>query len=298
MYPILFEFGFITIFAQWLFIAIGFVVGSHVFIKLSRLYRIRLSLLSQYSLSLFFWTLGISRLIAVLLHPQYYFYKMDFFNILSIFAIWDKIFSFWGAICAWFIGLLYISIKNKEPADSRIKFWDIMMPSILVGMVFGNLGAFLEGINYGIPTNLPWGMVFKSPNVKYITEIHPTQLYGALYAALIAFCLVVVLKKLHGRLPGFATELTIFMFSFFRFFEEFLRGDDTIKIFGIRLPQILALGGIVLGLYLIRRRYQNKIGGDPEHVLKIVLYQVVQKFRKQNSSGSTLETTRLQNQTA
>ncbi len=290
MYPILFEFGVITVFSLWFFIAIGFIVGSLVFIRLSKRYRVRLTLLSENSIVLFFWTLFVSRLLFILLHTELYFYRFQLKNILKIFAIWDKGLSFWGAVFAWFLGIWYLSRhrENTKPS-SALRLWDITFPALFAGMVFGNIGAFLDGINYGIPTSLPWGMTFRNANVKYISEIHPTQLYAAIYSLGIALLLLALLKRLRGDLVGFATEIGIFCFSFFKFLEDFLRGDEAVEILFLRLPQLLAFIAMIVSGYLIFERYHNRTGNDPGHILKNFVTRIFTTRRKQNSSTMSVK---------
>lgn len=296
MYPILFEFGPITIFSLWFFIAIGFAVGSYIFVQLAKRNRLRLSVIFDHAFSLFFWTLVISRLTFIVFHTDLYFYQFTFRKLWSILAVWDKGLSFWGAISAWGIGVWFLSRKRNE---SPLKIFDIMLPAVLFGMFFGNIGAFLDGINYGTPTNLPWGLTFLSANVKYISPIHPTQLYGALYSVSLASGLLLLLQKTRGNLPGFATEIGIFAFSLFRFLEEFLRGDESVKILSIRLPQILAVLTMALTGYLIYLRYTNKTGGDPKHLLQKFVTDNLLKRKRQNLSTIVRKKTQsLQNQTA
>ena len=180
--------------------------------------------------------------------------------------------------------MLFIARKEKDET-SALRLFDLLIPALLIGMFFGNIGAFLDGINYGSPTNLPWSVVFRSATVKYISPIHPTQLYGALYCLGTGLFLLSVLKKLHGRLVGFVTELSIFIFSFFKFFEEFFRGDEALKIGSLRIAQIIAFIGMCVGLFLLYRRYTNAnaTGG-------------IIKQTKPDSEAAPERTTSLQNQ--
>lgn len=256
MYPILFEFGPITVFSLWLFIAVGFITGSYIFIKLAKRNRVRFTIVTDNSFVLFLWTLLISRFVFVILNYDLYFYLLRFQNIIKIFAIWDKGLSFWGAIFAWFIGIWYLSKKQDQ---SPLQLFDIITPSILFGMAVGNIGAFLEGINYGTPTELPWGMMFRNANVRYISNIHPTQLYAALYTLILAIGIMFVYKKTRNILPGFTTNAAVFALSILKFFEEFLRGDEIIKIFGLRSPQIMAFIAILISGYFLYKKYLQNI---------------------------------------
>lgn len=289
MFPILFELGPVTVFSKWLFVALGFVAGSYLFVRLSKRNRIKLDVLTEHSFALFFWTLAVSRILFVLLNWNLFFYQFHFRSIIKLFEIWDKGFSFWGAVFAWFIGIWYFSKREGEPFS---RLFDVITPSLLLGMAIGNIGAFLDGINYGLPTNLPWGISFHSANVKYITPIHPTQLYAALYTLILAWGLNQLLQKLRGKLDGFIFESGALAFCVLKFIEEFFRGDETFKIFGIRLLQILALTFAILALYAIYIRYTNRKGGDPS----LILQKFVRKLRKSNPPETAEKMIPLQNQ--
>lgn len=277
MYPILLEFGPITLFSLWFLVALGFGVSSWIFVRLAKRYRVKLTILTQHSLTLFLGTLSFSRFFFILTHPTLFFSHFNTKTFFSLFAIWDKGLSFWGAVAGWFLGIWYVAKKQKE---SPLKLFDLFVPSLLVGMFFGNLGTFFDGINYGTPTNLPWGITFRSANVKFISPIHPTQLYMAMSALLVTIILLILLKKIRGRLPGFVTEVGLFLLSLSFFFEEFVRGDETIKLFSIRLPQLIAAAFTVLSSYLLYQRYTNRTGGDPDQLLKISLHRLLHRKKE------------------
>lgn len=277
MYPILFEFGSVTIFSLWFFIAIGFTVGSAILVNLAKRNRLKLNIIADSSFFLFFWTLLVSRLFFVLSHLELFFYQFSWSKLLAVFAIWDKGLSFWGAAAAWISGMIFL---HRKYGESPAKLLDITMPAILTGMFFGNIGAFLDGINYGMPTKMPWGITFLSANVKYISPIHPTQLYAALYTLGLGLGLIYLLKKLKGRLAGFAAELAVFAFGLVRFFEEFVRGDEAIRILTFRLPQIIALLAVLWSGKAIYERYTNKNGGDPNFLISKFFKKLFKKKPK------------------
>lgn len=296
MYPILFEFGPITVFSLWLMVAVGFVLGTLVFTNAAKRFRIKLDLVMDRSLALFLITLAASRLFFIIFHPEFYFYHLTPGRLLNFLAIWDKGLSFWGAVAGFTAGILYYSRKSNE---SPARLFDLLMPSLFIAMFFGEIGALLDGINYGTPTELPWGLTFRNANVKYITAIHPTQLYSAAVLILLALGSSFLLRRLRGDLPGLISELSIFGFSLFRFFEEFLRGDEAIKIIGIRLPQIIALIMIGISVKWLFARYTNSNGGDPEHRLKKFLdLPFLQKLRKRTTEGIREQFGALQNPAA
>ncbi len=275
MYPILFEFETldITIFSLWLFIAIGFVTASFIFVRLAKRQRLQLGVLADTAVILFLWTLLISRLTFIITHTDLYFGD-GAGGLISTLKLWDKGLSFWGAAFGWVIGICYLLRRYED----RVIFFDTMAPALLYGMAVGHIGALLDGINYGIPTSLPWGIRFETARVKYVTEIHPTQLYAFLYCIIIGTLLIVLFKKIGKRLPGLVTEVGITLFGFAKFLEEFFRGDEAIKIFSIRVPQIIAFIAFLVGSWLMYRRYKNTVGGDPTFLIKNFIGSLIKKL--------------------
>lgn len=244
MAPILFEFSRVTVFSLWFFIALGFAIGAASFTHLAKRHRVKLDLVFEHSVLLFVLTLTVSRLTYIAGHIESY-------RFATVFNLWDKGFSFWGAIIAWSLTLYYLAWKNGESAE---KIFDVMVPGLALGMLLGHIGAFLDGINYGLPTDMPWGVSFRSPNVKYITAIHPTQLYATLYT-LLTFLLSYKLYISRAKnSPGTTTLASIALYSAGKFAEEFFRGDETLQIFGIRGGQIVAFVALGISLYLLNKR--------------------------------------------
>ena len=75
MYPILFEFEGMTVYALWFFIAMGFVVGSLTFVHLAKRSRLKLDLVADHSFFLFICTLVFARLFFIAFHFDLYFYQ-------------------------------------------------------------------------------------------------------------------------------------------------------------------------------------------------------------------------------
>lgn len=269
MFPILFEFGFITVFSLWFLVAAGFVAGSMLFTHLAKRHRVKLNLITEHSFFIFLCALLIARTAFVLTHADIFFSNFNTSKFIDLFEIWDKGISFWGALTGFVGSIFYLSWTKKE---SPARLLDILIPAIFIGMCLGDIGALLDGINYGSPTNLPWGITFRSANVKYITPIHPTQMYAAIASLLFALGLLRLLKHLRAMggnvLPGFTAELGLVAFSVYKFFEEFFRGDEVVEIFGIRAPQLAAIAGMLVAGYFLYQRYYNKNGSDPTHLLK------------------------------
>ncbi len=234
MHPEFIQTKYFTINTLWIFFAAALIVGTYIFIKLAVRNGLKIQFISEHSWGIILWSIVGARILSLILNYKTYFYEFSFTALIKVFYIWDKGLSITGALIALVIYLQYICKKNEQD------FWkwiDVLTPSVLIGLSIGYIGTFFEGINYGKPTSLPWGVNFESSQIKYTIPIHPTQIYAFLYTLAIAITLILVSKKKAGiiGLIGIAS------FSFINFLEHFLRGDDTLLLFGTRVPQIVML---------------------------------------------------------
>ncbi len=211
-------------------------------------------MLFHHSLSITLTTLLVSRLVFYLMNLQFYMptFKLD--GLMSFFYIWDKGLSFWGALLGLSIILTIICFKRDE---SILKWLDALIIPVGIGIIIANFGQLLDGQGYGSPTGLPWGITYESINVKYTVPIHPTQIYSMLVAGGIVYFL-----KKHRRHEFFKKEGVlalsgITVYTFIRFFLEFLRGDDTVDIFGVRIAAIIAAIIFFIAGYLFLKRYKK-----------------------------------------
>jgi phosphatidylglycerol:prolipoprotein diacylglycerol transferase len=132
-------------------------------------------------------------------------------------------------------------------------------------MVLGHFGAFLDGTSYGRETNLPWGMIFESPSIKYAVPIHPAQLYAMLYSAIIALVLVILFKK-NAVKQGTITIIAIISYFSMMFLEGFIRGDDVFVFLSLREEQWLSLIVLIAtGSYLYYRYNKSKKKQSTDH---------------------------------
>jgi len=279
MYPILLELGPITIFSQWFFIGIGLISATLMFSHLAKRNRIKVTAISEHSFALFIWVLVISRISFIILNFNLYFPELKFSAIFGIFSIWDKGLSFWCGAIAWVAGVYYLSKRKKE--DPAILF-DIMTPALLLGLFFADIGLFLDGESHGSPTSMPWGVAFRNANVRYVSPVHPTQIYSAIYSLIILFTLLKAHKKLRGSEPGLLAELGVFLLSSARFTEEFFRGDDVLSLGFIRLTQVVALGVAIYSGHRLYKRYLEKYSGEPDNPIKRLLTTVAAKQKKKS----------------
>ncbi len=260
MHPIIFQTKYFTLHSFWIFVVIAIMAGTYALIKLSIKNNLKLQFLSDNSFKLILLTILGARIISLIKNYDTYFYELSLNANIKIFYIWDKGLDSWGAIVA-FLLALYIICKRK--GQSVLKWLDALIPAIILMIAITSIGAFFDGISYGKETLLPWGVNFENPSIKYTVPIHPTQIYAFVYSTIITITLI-LLTKTHKLKTGMIGLGGIIAYTFMRFLEEFLRGDDTLLIFGIRLPQIVFLlisigTGIFFFLRYNKRNKSSKI---------------------------------------
>lgn len=258
MQPIIFSSKFFELHTLWVFFAIGIIATTIAIIKLGIKNGLKIQFISDNAWKIILWGLVGARLMAVFTNYSNYFYELSTDAFLRLFYIWDKGLELWGAIIA---AAVYFYFLCKKSDQSFWKWLDILVPASILGLAIGDLGNFFDGSNYGTPSSLPWAVNFENPAVKYSVPIHPTQIYAFLYSMLIFTGLLLIShqKKVKAiEPPGIIALIGIGTFSFFHFLEEFIRGDDTINIFNIRLGHIGSLLAIIGTIVVIHLRYFKK----------------------------------------
>jgi len=64
--------------------------------------------------------------------------------------------------------------KNKLPV---LAMFDLLAPSLLIGLALGRLGCLLNGCCYGGPTDLPWAVTFPRDSLPYRDQVDSGQMY-------------------------------------------------------------------------------------------------------------------------
>lgn len=236
MYPLLFQLGPLTISSLWAFITLAFLVSLLIVYKLIQKDRTKLAFLAENSLAIFLAGIIGARLVYVVRNYKYFFVNFETTKLVEIFYIWDKNLSLWGGI---FAAILALWLLGRKYNENILKWLDIISIAVMGGLVFGNIGTFLDGKNYGIETFLPWGVTIESS--RFAVPIHPTQMYAAIYTALITLLLVNLRNSKYNKKEGTIAITAAFSYSVFRFLEEFIRGDESNYFIGIREAQIYAL---------------------------------------------------------
>ncbi len=231
MYPVLFNIGETFVYALGVCYVLGFIVFNMLVFQFSGFKKLNIKFWSNHIISLVVVTVIGARIGYVLLHSE------RFLETPSEILLPDG-FSFYGGIC-FFLVLLYIHTKRDR--ENLLAWTDVFSISFFGWLIFASLGHFLDGTNFGIPTDLPWGVTFDnilSP-VPYSVPIHPTQLYQSLFALLCLVGLFLAYWKI--KTPGLITFLSGFLLGIFDYFLAYLLGEPTIMLGSMRIEQMFSL---------------------------------------------------------
>jgi phosphatidylglycerol:prolipoprotein diacylglycerol transferase len=126
-----------------------------------------------------------------------------------------------GIILAVFFSFLYLRAKKL----STLATFDIIAPTVGLGLIFTRIGCFLNGCCFGTPTDMPWGVVFPEGSIPYYVfgsqHLHPSQLYSSLYGLILFAVLHYRLK--HRLFIGQVVALLFMIEAIFRFAIEYVR---------------------------------------------------------------------------
>jgi phosphatidylglycerol:prolipoprotein diacylglycerol transferase len=164
---------------------------------------------------------------------------------------------------AWFgglvLGIAALLWQGRTYGIGKLRMLDLCTVSAAIGYGVGRLGCLTSGDgDYGIATNLPWGMSFPNglgptaPGVK----VHPTPIYELIVALLIAWYLW---RRGRPEAPKPLGQLTgeyLIWTGLARFLVEFIRINPKLY-FGMSNAQVASLGSMAAGVALIvwaRRR--------------------------------------------
>lgn len=177
--------------------------------------------------------------------PGYY-----FSNPLKILFVWEGGLASHGG----YLGVLvsvYLFLK-KHPEHKFLHIMDMIAgPCLFVGGLF-RLGNLMNSEIVGIPSNVPWAVVFE--RVDMIPR-HPAQIYEAIGYFTISFILAYLYKtKKDLWKQGSVLSVAIILSFTFRFFIEFTKDEQATFMHNpaINMGQWLSIAFVVGGIIWLR----------------------------------------------
>ncbi len=176
----------------------------------------------------------------------------------DIFKIWNGGISIQGALLGALITIVLWARHNK------INFWkllDTMVPAVALGQFIGRWGNYFNQELYGAPTDKWWGIPIAEINrvegYYFFSHFQPTFFFESILNLILFIILHFALKI--SKLKAGIIALSYFIaYSLIRFFMENIRIDDTLILWGWRLPQLISLLVIIVSFFMILYIYKYK----------------------------------------
>lgn len=132
--------------------------------------------------------------------------------------------------------------KGRKYESSIMDMMNIVPCCITIAHGFGRIGCFFGGCCYGIETDGPFGVVFPGK----VSAVYPTQLFEAIFLLLLCAVLCFLFLKFNYK---HTMEIYLITYGIWRFFIEYLRGDDRGSFIpGLSPSQFWSIMMVLLGI--------------------------------------------------
>ncbi len=246
MHPVLFTIKGITVYSYSFFISLGLLLAFLLFLIEVNKRGFDVGM----GVNLNFWAL-ISALIGAKLLYLIENLGFIFQNPKVIIIFLKGGLSTTGALLGALLAIVIIFRKRK--LDGFL--WaDMCAPSVALGQAVGKVGCLMAGCCYGIPTDLPWGIVFtKSHIAPSGIPLHPTQIYQIILNLLIFGFLFLRRKRVNFN--GELILSYVFLYTVSKSVVGLFRARVPKEIFGFEMSisQIVNLTAVIAAAILYYR---------------------------------------------
>jgi phosphatidylglycerol:prolipoprotein diacylglycerol transferase len=250
MYPILFNFRFVTIYSYGLFVALAFIVATYY-----SSYSIKKSkekLISQDELCSLVTYIFIFALVGG--RGFYVFTDLGEFILepINIFKLWHGGFVYYGGFIS---AVIFIIVYARRKKKDFLKLCDFFCPVLTLGHAIGRIGCFFAGCCYGRHSTLPWAVVFMDKNSLAIRGkyLHPTQLYES-FANFLLFLFLHFYSRRKNRV-GAVFGIYLIAYAVLRFIIEFFRDDYRgSSFFCFSISQVISIFLFIIGVFVACRK--------------------------------------------
>jgi phosphatidylglycerol:prolipoprotein diacylglycerol transferase len=153
-----------------------------------------------------------------------------------------------GAVLGAALGIWIYSRFNKRFSYGVLV--DAIAPAIILSQAIGRIGCTINGCCYGLPTNLPWGIIYTNPNSEVARDllgvaVQPTQVYEIIYNLIIFGVLLSLRDKF--KPAGSLFMIYLSFYAAWRIGIDFIR-DGNPFLFNLHQAQVI---GIIILLVTI-----------------------------------------------
>ena len=183
---------------------------------------------------------------------------------LQIFEIWNGGLGIWGGVAG---GVLGGALKARRMHLPLAPLFDVVAPTLALAQAIGRWGNYFNQELFGLPSKLPWAVRITDQSqlasispAKYRPPFtgggflpgtfQPTFLYESIWD-LATFGLLLLIERKTKLRRGYLFAAYAALYTFGRFFTEYLRIDPAHRYLGLRLNDwtstgVFAVAGAVL----------------------------------------------------
>ncbi len=192
-----------------------------------------------------------------------FFYEAEFYlrNIHLIPQVWTGGLASHGAAVGIIIAM-WLYARNT-PGVSFLWVADRVVPGVAIGGMFIRIGNFFNSEILGMPTEVPWAIIFERIDAM---PRHPSMLYESASVLAIFLILLWIYKKYKTDPPEGALFGTFLVLLFSgRFLIEFTKETQADFLLGAALDmgQLLSIPFVLIGIWLLWKKVNwSKTGGE------------------------------------
>ena len=162
--------------------------------------------------------------------------------------VWMGGLSFYGGLIG---AIVTLAVFTRRRGISLLVALDVAAPGAAIGQAIGHVGCLIGGDSYGIPTSLPWAVIYRNPAAMAPQNValHPTQAYEAILLGILFAGLWLGRKRLTRFGDGAMAGAYLLGLSALRFGLFYLR-DEPAVMFGLKTAQLIGFGVAVLAIVL------------------------------------------------
>ncbi len=196
-------------------------------------------------------------------------------NVVQIFEIWNGGLGIWGGVGGGVVGGWLAARRMHVPLPPLL---DVVAPAIPVGQAIGRWGNYFNQELFGLPSKLPWAVritnqaqlgniyppKYRPPLVDGIYlpgTFQPTFLYECIWDLVTVGLVLLIERKVKLR-RGYLFAAYAAIYTFGRFFTEYLRIDPSHRYLGLRLNDWTSIGVFVCASAILLLKGRPKQGDD------------------------------------
>ena len=234
MFPIICQFGPVTVYSYGLMLAVAAVVCTFLASRDAKKIGIPPGVIPDFTFGTVVAGILGARLFYILLNFRFFMdHPLEIVMIQNGGLAWHG-----GLIAATVVAIRFIREKGLPLATML----DLIAPYAALGESIGRIGCFLNGCCFG--REVAWGIFFPVHDAR----LHPTQLY-AMAGLFILFFILRHYRKI-VKIPGDVFVLYLFGASLLRVIIEFFRADHYVLVLGLSVYQWVCVGLIAVAVYV------------------------------------------------